>query len=1137
MSLNDYFAANGAVYLRPVGLPDCFPLPGLPHGCKPPPLAMQHPCSTPQKPRTMAAVSPLHQVVPPQPNIPSYDNTNLAFNSASRTSSFAAALRKLAKQAGDPVTGEKDLTQISPVSSPVLSQGSLTPKRNVPNPPPPPMFLTNHQVSYASSSPPVVTIAPSRPVATHTSESRKVNSSGLSNGHVQDSMGVKLDSSKSGPRNAHSDKWEDAANKGLSSTSSQVRPHATIAPLPRPDDSLTSSRGFQPYRGTEESRNTLPHHMSLFDPHPAVSYPYTPAFLPPPHLSHPAYRFDDPLYLERYSLLRPPVMPYPQPGMMAPPTAFYPNNRYAADLIAQSLSLGSANNSILNHERLKQEEERRMREKEIELDQSRNKEQERQREKEQKDKETREREHKEREHREKEKREREKPYRDKEEHSDHKKGLHNSHYGSSSSKRTESPSVRNPPAIHSTSNHTTPSATIVNSTPLNLVVQPGTEPPKKEAELWMPWQQPANQYPKEMNQDGGHILKQPALRPPEVHRHHHGKENPTADKMSLRFSPSILNEKKHSSIPNIELPVNDPNGKKHFAPNDNKRSEPPHHYPTDNLPNKEHAPHEWRHEKLQKACSNNHRKSHESKKIKDNAVQNHQRKVVNGAVLKTPTYQNEGMHARLLESEKSRLEMNGHLLPPAKTHTPVSNDRHVVPSYKSSQLFSPGKESFLQNSYADCYNPPVLKSNIEIFPVVSKLDLDAKKLEKNDFKFEDDDEKEEKRIKNFLILSKVPPTKYEHNPQKLRFLRLFGLTTHFKRKKIEFDMYLKRRKILMEDYEVPPLSPDVEPDSTERALISPVEELYTRNDRLSEKLLAEATPVKLEFLFKIGLTPITLVKKEEKERIRRMVEEERLRRHYRLLAKVNKKASPRRLFVPKSEAAQRLDHLRKLREMNAIGLSRNSSEEEEEVLDVKPVSSSQLIMPKIEQVPYLCSSDINEPVNSLYTSSSTENSGTFSSPHTKSFNKYSFKRGHSLKNEFRFIAPQPVCKNNHIVKAQGTYKPSGSSTSIGIQVDTSYFGNNIDKSLADLKSSFNWPGLDTIMEAFYRHQNEQSSEKSILTERCKQLRLTQEELKKEADSLSRKMSELLRCKRELDEERQRHQHSIDHLKQCLRIGR
>ncbi|GIY96640.1 DUF3736 domain-containing protein [Caerostris extrusa] len=77
-----------------------------------------------------------------------------------------------------------------------------------------------------------------------------------------------------------------------------------------------------------------------------------------------------------------------------------------------------------------------------------------------------------------------------------------------------------------------------------------------------------------------------------------------------------------------------------------------------------------------------------------------------------------------------------------------------------------------------------------------------------------------------------------------------------------------------------------------------------QNDRLAEQLRAETNPIKLEFLFKIGLTPITLVKKEEKERIRRIVEEERIRRHYRMLANVNRKSSPRRLFVPKSEAAK-----------------------------------------------------------------------------------------------------------------------------------------------------------------------------------------------------------------------------------------
>ncbi|GIY96642.1 DUF3736 domain-containing protein [Caerostris extrusa] len=758
---------------------------------------MQHPCNPPQKPRTMATVSPLHQVVPPQPNLPSFEGANLAFNATSRTSSFAAALRKLAKQAVDPVSGEKDLTQISPVSSPVLSQGSLTPKRSVSNsqPPPPAMFLTNHQVSYASSSPPVMTIAPSRPVATHTSESRKVmdlsnvqsvnNSNVLSNGHLQDSLGVKMDSSKNVSRSSHSEKWDESnlPNKGLSGStaSSQSRPHATIAPLPRPDDSLTSSRGFQPYRGTEESRNTLPHHLSLFDhPHPAASYPYTPAFLPPPHLSHPAYRFDDPLYLERYSLLRPPVMPYPQPGMMTP-SAFYPNSRYAADLLAQSLSISSANNTILNHERLKQEEERRMREKEIELDQSRSKEQERQREKEQKEKENREREQKEREQREKEKKEREKSHREREE---HKK--HNTNY-STSSKRTESPNVRNAPVIQcappTVTNHISIPNTVSNPIPLNLVVQASPEPLKKEAEIWTPWQQPSTNYPKENNNQ--EFAKHPVFRSQEVHRHHASKDNSTSDKVNMRFSPSSTNDKRHSSIQIIDPPTPIVDAKKHSTPDNTKRFDTIHHHITE-LSSKEHVQHEWRHEKLQKACTNNHRKSHESKKAKEdrnNVYQNHQRKVVaNGAILKPTPFQNEGMHARLLESEKCRLEMNGHALP--KTHTTNTiNDRLVPPNFKTNHQPITGKEIVPQKPFNDFYNAPSLKSNVDLAPVVSKLDLDAKNLKKGDMKYCEDDAKEELRLKNFLIITKVPPKKFESNHSNLNSCNCWDLQHTSKEKK------------------------------------------------------------------------------------------------------------------------------------------------------------------------------------------------------------------------------------------------------------------------------------------------------------------------------------------------------------------
>lgn len=74
-------------------------------------------------------------------------------------------------------------------------------------------------------------------------------------------------------------------------------------------------------------------------------------------------------------------------------------------------------------------------------------------------------------------------------------------------------------------------------------------------------------------------------------------------------------------------------------------------------------------------------------------------------------------------------------------------------------------------------------------------------------------------------------------------------------------MYLKRRKILFEDSMVPPLSPETEEDK--RSLPPPpLIEYSIHTERLAEQLRSETKPEKLEFFFQLGLTPITLVKKE-----------------------------------------------------------------------------------------------------------------------------------------------------------------------------------------------------------------------------------------------------------------------------------
>ena len=70
---------------------------GLPTAGKPPPLNMVSPVAKIQ--RTTATVPPMNQVSPSS-SITSVNSNNAM--SATRASSFAAALRKLAKQAGDP---------------------------------------------------------------------------------------------------------------------------------------------------------------------------------------------------------------------------------------------------------------------------------------------------------------------------------------------------------------------------------------------------------------------------------------------------------------------------------------------------------------------------------------------------------------------------------------------------------------------------------------------------------------------------------------------------------------------------------------------------------------------------------------------------------------------------------------------------------------------------------------------------------------------------------------------------------------------------------------------------------------------------------------------------------------------------
>lgn len=233
---------------------------------------------------------------PLQPAATKPGHTSLAL-SATRTSSFAAALRKLAKQAVDPVL-DKDSGPAA--SIPGGNPRSLTPKRSSSYGLPSPM---------ACGSPPVMSGAPSGLLM----EARKA----LDLGSLGSQHGQRLDhTNKMDPSSLSS--LDYLSGKHMAGPPGGATGAAHKGAAGNGED---CPRGFQPYRGSaEELRHPVLGTLHPMSPFEAGSYPYHPAPFLPPHLAHPAYRLEDPLY--QYNLLRsgPPMVSAPA----IPPFYRYP---------------------------------------------------------------------------------------------------------------------------------------------------------------------------------------------------------------------------------------------------------------------------------------------------------------------------------------------------------------------------------------------------------------------------------------------------------------------------------------------------------------------------------------------------------------------------------------------------------------------------------------------------------------------------------------------------------------------------------------------------------------------------------------------------------------------------------------------
>nr|XP_058901473.1 genetic suppressor element 1 isoform X3 [Kogia breviceps] len=389
---------------------------GMSHEPKSPSLGMLSTAT-----RTTATVNPLTPSPLNGALVPSGSPaTSSALSAqAAPSSSFAAALRKLAKQAEEP-RGSSLSSESSPVSSPATNHSSpaSTPKR-VPMGP----IIVPPGGHSVPSTPPVVTIAPTKTVnGVWRSESRQQDAGSRGSGSGRERLIVEppLPQEKAGGPAIPSHLLSTPYPFGISPSSvvqdsrfpplNLQRPvHHVVPPSTVTEDYL---RSFRPYHTAEDLRVSSLPPLGL-DPATAAAY-YHPSYLAPHPFPHPAFRMDDSYCL---SALRSPFYPIPTPGSLPPlhPSAMHlhlSGVRYPPELSHSSLAaLHSERMSSLSAERMQMDEElrrEREREREREADREREKEREKEREREREKELEREREKEREKEREREQRAREK---------------------------------------------------------------------------------------------------------------------------------------------------------------------------------------------------------------------------------------------------------------------------------------------------------------------------------------------------------------------------------------------------------------------------------------------------------------------------------------------------------------------------------------------------------------------------------------------------------------------------------------------------------------------------------------------------------------------------------------------------------
>ncbi|XP_054164490.1 uncharacterized protein LOC128962163 [Oppia nitens] len=400
--------------------------------------------------------------------------------------------------------------------------------------------------------------------------------------------------------------------------------------------------------------------------------------------------------------------------------------------------------------------------------------------------------------------------------------------------------------------------------------------------------------------------------------------------------------------------------------------------------------------------------------------------------------------------------------------------------------------------------------------MVSKLDLDEIKLKQkrqikyldNDFDSDSDSEadySDDSEDKYNIILTKRLPLELDESPQKMHFLNVFSLTTHKRKNQIEFNKYIKRRKLLNQ--------------------ISPENELNEKVEEEEDNRIVDTIDIMKSFVDN----------KEDTDVL---------------------KASQ---TLPNSIVSEERNIELKLDFMSGIGLCEQKSHEKQREIEFlwNGILNERLMRIKENKcwtklLNNLTEETLNKWLFCFNSSDNRCNYNGFSIQTTKPINMSSnTNRLNSSRSQRKVVlfgnqSNGSSLHNNQLNKdfVQEFHESVLLETAAKQQQKsyTKHELNNISKEDEEEDNSEcfssdclqEWPGIEAIMESYDRYSNERKQEKQFLYKRSIELKNKFRNINKESEKLSQQMANLLQLKTHLDEERQRYELLVDTVYGCLK---